>query len=153
MLWGFYEFLPLWQFIKSSINHIYFWRVYFFSTGKRCAGGPKKMGESYFLSDDSQVLPNHLIYTCLEAESCKEKSIESENYKTKLNIARKNRYYYFTLSISKKKIKNWFEFIPSWANISKFPLGSPDIWPPSSHRELVNLKLKQSSLSLQSKAH
>ena len=79
--------------------------MYFFSTGKRCAGGPKKMGESYFLSDDSQVLPNHLIYTCIEAESCKEKSIESENYKTKLNIARKNRYYYFTLSISKKKDK------------------------------------------------
>ena len=64
---------------------------------------PKKWGKvTYFLSDDIQVLPNHLIYTSIEAESCKGKSIESGNYKTKLKIARKNRYY-FTLSISKKR--------------------------------------------------
>ena len=67
--------------------------------------GPKKWGKvTFFLSDDSQVLPNHLIYTSIEAESCKGKSIESENYTTKLKIASKNRYY-FTLSISKKKDK------------------------------------------------
>ena len=84
--------------------------------------GPKKWGKvTYFLSDDSQVLPNHLIYTSIEAESCKGKSIESENYTTKLKIARKNRYY-FTLSISKKKdelnvfIYSFHHFFFCWAS-------------------------------------